>query len=129
LFFIDDIMNCSKVLHFILFADDTNIFATDKSLDNMITTVNFELKKLATWFRANKLSLIIKKSNFIIFQGRGHQMTQNNIQVRIDDNLFERVDSCKFLGLIIDRYLSWKLYIVSVANTVARNIGVFFLCS
>jgi len=59
------------VLHFILFADDTNIFATDKFLNNMINTVNFELKKLATRFRANKLSLDIKKSNFIIFQGRG----------------------------------------------------------
>jgi len=33
-------------------------------------------------------------------------MTQNNIQVRIDDVLIERVDSCKFLGHIIDRDLS-----------------------
>jgi len=80
--------------------------------------------KLATWFRANKLSLNIKKSNFIIFQGRGRSMSQSNIQVRIDDVIIERVDICKFLGLIIDWDLSWKPHIVSVAKTVARNIGV-----
>jgi len=53
-------------------------------------------------------------------------MTQKNIQVRIDDVLIERVDSCKFVGLSIERDLSWKPYIVSVANTVARNIGVIW---
>jgi len=85
LVYINDIINCSKVLHFILFADDTNIFATDKSLDNMINTVNFELKKLATWFRANKLSLNIKKSNFIIFQGRGHHKFDSKIALLLYD--------------------------------------------
>ena len=30
--------------------------------------VNNELKKLSSWFQANKLSINIKKSNFIIFK-------------------------------------------------------------
>jgi len=65
---------------------------------------------LAPWFRANKLSLNIKKLNFFIFQGRGRPMTHSDIQVRIYDVLIEKVDGCKFLGLTVtvDRVLSWK---------------------
>ena len=59
--FINDLPNASSLLHFLLFADDTNIFTSHKSLDKLFQLMNQELEKVHDWFRINKLSLNIKK--------------------------------------------------------------------
>ena len=63
LLYINDLCNVSKALDFILFADDTNIFFSHNDPNQLMETVNNELKKLSSWFQANKLSINIKKSN------------------------------------------------------------------
>ena len=58
LIYINDLCNVSKVLDFILFADDTNIFFSHKDpIFLMMELVNTELQKLSCWFQANKLSI------------------------------------------------------------------------
>jgi len=50
---VNDFECCSKVLNFILFADDTDLFYSHKNLDVLIFSVNL----LSYRFRAKKLSL------------------------------------------------------------------------
>ena len=57
----------SDKLFFYLFADDTNPLYADKNLKSLQTIVNCELSKVVGWLIANKLSLSIKKTNYIIF--------------------------------------------------------------
>jgi hypothetical protein len=54
--FINDIYNCTK-LDMFLFADDTNALSMHDNLHHLIDFINVELKKLASWFKANKLVL------------------------------------------------------------------------
>lgn len=58
LIYINDISASSNVLSFTLFANDTNIFYKNKSLNHLLTIPNDELTKLSLWFKANKLSWI-----------------------------------------------------------------------
>ena len=67
LIYINDIANCSSLLHFILFADDTNLFFSHPDINHLHSTINSELDKLSDWFIANRLSLNIKKTNYIMF--------------------------------------------------------------
>jgi hypothetical protein len=63
------LMTCINVqinLSFI-FADDTNILYADKNMKALESTVNIELRNLYDWLTASKLTLNIKKSNFVIF--------------------------------------------------------------
>ena len=60
LLYVNDITNCSQLLHFILLADDTTLFYSNHSLTSLVTIVNVELQKFSTWFKANKLSLNLK---------------------------------------------------------------------
>jgi hypothetical protein len=60
LIYINDIATVSDILNIIMFADDTNLFASDVSLPNLIDKTNMELSKISTWFKVNKLSLNIK---------------------------------------------------------------------
>ena len=50
-----------------MFADDTNLFFSGKHIKALFQTANIELKKIAIWFQANKLSLNESKSKFTLF--------------------------------------------------------------
>jgi len=60
--YINDVVNSSKLLKFVMFADDTNVFYSHKNLSELIATANPELGKIINWLRINKLSLNIKKT-------------------------------------------------------------------
>ena len=67
LIYINDLGKVSDRLSMILFADDTNIFATGKDLDLLTSTLNEEMEKLFTWLKANRLSLNVKKTHYMVF--------------------------------------------------------------
>ena len=63
LLYINDLPDSSALLHFILFADDTNVFFSHNSIHSLLSIVNTELIHVAEWFKTNKLSLNIGKTN------------------------------------------------------------------
>ena len=82
--YINDICNVSKILKFVLFADDTNILYSDANVKNLLTylnnVVNTELDKLNTWFIINKLSLNVSKTNYILF---GNRKVHSDLDIKI----------------------------------------------
>ena len=68
LIYVNDVMNCLRMLNGVLFADDTCLFASHSDLNLLINMINTELISIQGWFKANKLSLNIEKSNYIIFK-------------------------------------------------------------
>ena len=65
---INDFHNSSAKLVFYLFADDTNLLYADKNLKSFEATVHSELVKVSDRLNENKLTLNVKKSNFVIFR-------------------------------------------------------------
>src|ERR1051325_8142231 len=122
--YINDMVHCSELSYYILFADDTNIFFSCKSFSDLAVTVNKELHNLSHWFCANRLSLNIKKTSYILFGNRTHLQYTNNFRILIDNIPIERVHETKFLRVIVDDHLNWKSHICSLSLKVARNIGV-----
>ena len=120
--YINDIINCSKYFIFILFADDTNLFYSCKNIFQLFDIANSELAKLSQWFRANKLSLNIKKTNYILF-GNKRLPLNATLSVSIDGILLQRVVSTKFLGIFVDEKLNWKTHIDHVAVKIAKGLG------
>ena len=122
--YVNDIVNCSKVLYFILFADDTNIFYASKNYSDLMNIVNSELCKLSEWFKANKLSLNIKKTHYIMFGNKSKACFDSNFHIVIENNTLERVSSTKFLGVFVDEDLNWKSHASQLALKISKNIGV-----
>ena len=58
-------------LDLVLFADDTNIFAQDRDPGALFDKVNRGLGGLVGWFRANRLTLNLKKTEYVYFGGPG----------------------------------------------------------
>ena len=68
--YIYDLANTSKIFKFILFADDTNIFYSHKDLNHLENIFYKKLCNPSDWFKANKLSLNVSKTNLILFKSR-----------------------------------------------------------
>ena len=54
-------------IYFQFFADDTSLFLDGKNISDMTHVVNSELQKIVQWLNANKLSINIEKTKYIIF--------------------------------------------------------------
>jgi len=124
LIYINDLPNASNILNFIIFADDTNVFHSHKSLHELYQIINQELTYVVDWFRINKLSLNIGKTNFILFRSHRKPSPQLNINLLIDGNVIPQVTQTKFLGVVIDQHLNWSEHIKIVSMKIAKNIGV-----
>ena len=65
--YVNDLKDASKRLDCIMFPDDTNFFYSHKNIKGLFYIVNSELEKISQWFKANKLSIKIKKTKFTLF--------------------------------------------------------------
>ena len=84
-----------------MFADDTNLFISDSNIENLFETVNEELRKVAIWFEASKLSLNISKTNYYLFHST---RKRNDIPyvlppLHFDNVPIKREFVTKFLGV------------------------------
>ena len=124
LIYINDLFHSSKLLSFILFADDTNIFFSHKDISTLINIVNTELVHISSWFNTNKLTLHPNKTKFILFHPTRKKVNLTDLGITINNTSVSRVQSNKFLGVIIHENLSWKPHIDTICAKTSKVIGV-----
>ena len=123
LLYVNDIANVSTSLTPILFADDTNIFLEGNHINDMIIKINREMLRIMDWINANKLSLNIDKTKYIIFHTKGRKFSLDH-NVYLNNKVIERVSTIKFLGVIVDSTLSWSEHAKLVKNKIAKGVGI-----
>ena len=121
LIYINDLVNVCNNSHPYLFADDTNLFTKGKNLQEIACLINKELKEISIWLKVNKLSLNIKKTHYMIFTS---SKKVDKVNIEIDGHPIGQVDDTKFLGVFIDKKLTWKKHINYIKGKVARGIGI-----
>ena len=124
--YINDICNVSDVVKCVLFADDTNIFCSERNLTDLQLTLNRKLGKLFVWFSVNKLSLHLSKTNYILFRNRS---ADTDLNIYINTINVTRVQSSKFLGIIIDENLNWKPHIQLVKSNLSKALSSIYKAS
>ena len=67
LIFINDLPQATDFLT-LLFADDTTFQISDTDTDSLFRNANFELEKVSEWFKANTLTLNVKKNQIYVIQ-------------------------------------------------------------
>ena len=122
LLYINDLPQVSEYFMPILFADDTNLFATGYNLNDIVSEINKEIANIYAWVKANKLSLNIDKTNFMLFTPKCVPRSINGIF--IDGNKIMEVTETKFLGVVIDCKLNWSPHITYISKKVAKGVGI-----
>ena len=123
LLYINDFHNCSDVLDFHLFADDSNLFYNNKNLKTLESVLNIELTHIQTWLCANKLSINIDKSNFVMFHPPQKRMPFT-MKFLIHDRPLNEKECIKYLGVMIDHTLRWKIHINYLSKKITRSLGL-----
>ena len=132
LIYINDIVNSAKSGHFVLFADDTNIFVIGKNEKEAYENANYVLEKVYNYMQKNQLHMNMNKSVFMHFRPNLNiverltcaRVRQHGTEcvLKIADHKLKKVDKVKFLGVIIDEKLNWEPQIEHITEKLNSSI-------
>ena len=122
----NDIFRSTSKLKRIVFADDTNLFISNSNMDNPFETMNEQLRRVAIWFKANKISLKISKTKYYLFHSTRKRKDLPNIlpPLHINKVTIKREFAAKFLGVYLDENISYHINIVSMK--VCKSIVILY---
>ena len=123
LVYMNDFNYSSNTFQMINYADDTTLLSTINTFSpNPSQTIEFELSKISSWLNANKMKINVSKTKALFYSPtqkfvRPPQLILNNEKIEI-------VDHFSYLGIIIDKNLSWKYHISTISRKISKVIGV-----
>ena len=125
LIYINDLPNCLNVGTPRMYADDTNVTFSAATIPDLESQINSDLKYIDRWLKANKLSLNVAKTEFMVISSRQKLQSLNDytMNIHIDGVPINQSNQSKSLGLIIDENLSWKAHIHEISKKVSSGIG------
>ena len=107
-----------------MYADDTGLYLRGVSLAQLNETINKDFANLDHWLKGNKLLLnVVKTVSMNILSRQKHQRILGELDLKIRDKNIPNVKETKYLGLQIDRYLTWKKHVDTITRKVSRAIG------
>ena len=89
----------------------------------LIGTIQQELSKLYVWLLANKLSLNLSKTHFMVFHRARHK--QYKIHIEINKVPIEQVKHTQFLGVLFDDRFEWSNHITYRNTKMAKGVGIY----
>jgi len=122
----NDLPNCLEYCKCLLFADDTTIFIRGHDISLLYQNLNKDLSKLVDWFWANKLSLNLSKTNYMLFKSKSPiSDTCANLDsmcIKFGNTEIEKKSHVKFLGIILDEQLNWNDHCSMIFGKLASSI-------
>ena len=90
----------------------------------LLQRINSELPAIYEWLCANKLTLNLSKTKYLVFQPR--QKLNYNLYppLKLADQDLEHSFTVKYLGLIIDCSLSWHDHIDYIGIKISKSINI-----
>ena len=123
--YINDFPNSSKLFNFLMYADDTTLFCCleDITSDNKELVLNNKLQRVHLWLKANRLSLNVKKTKYMLFC-KQKRAEIKELNIRISNDAIQSVDDFNFLGLHINSKLNWDTHTNVIGKRMSHAVGV-----
>ena len=125
LLYINDLPNCLSNCEPRMYAGDTHLTYAGDCVNNLQLYLNQDLDNVHNWLRANKLTLNMTKTEFMLISSRQRLSTlaDSPTIITINDNQVSQVTTAKSLGVTIDNKLDWSSHIDKLTKKVASGIG------
>ena len=78
--------------------------------------------KTYAWVNANKLSLNIDKTNFMLSMQKSFSHCTDHIVINLTG--IQEVKETKFLGVIIDSKLKWSAHVTYISKQISTGVGI-----
>ncbi|PFX17895.1 Retrovirus-related Pol polyprotein from type-1 retrotransposable element R1 2 [Stylophora pistillata] len=107
-----------------MYADDTHLTYAGSNLENVQFCLNEDLENVFNWLQANKLTLNMTKTEFMLIGSRQRLNTLTaSPTIRMNNTQVSQVTATKSLGVIIDDKLDWHSHIEKLTKKIASGIG------
>ena len=124
LIYVNDMRNCSDLLKFIQFADDTTLMYRNKCIKQLSSTLEIEGNKVTKWLSVNRLIINLTKTHSMLFTNKLGNLT---LRLKINNIYLEdKAETC-FLGIVIDRKLTWKQHVQHISNKISKTVALLRL--
>ena len=120
--YINDIIHSSTVFRFIIFADDTTLYTTLNTQEDINDILNDELVKINNWLKVNKLSLNVAKTKAMLFHMPQKRIL--NLRLKIAGSNIAFIDNFYFLGITINKHLNWTKHMDILSAKIAKTVGI-----
>ena len=130
LIYINDLPCALKSTKVTMYADDTSISYSSKSIAEINEAVNSDLNRLQSWLGGNKLSLNVAKTQSMILGSssnlRKHHTDNGEpkINLHINEDNLDMIGSNKYLGVQIDSELKWREHVTFAIGKISRAMGM-----
>ena len=104
----------------LLFADNTNLHLSHVTINFLQSRVQQEVMKVSKWMISNKLTLNYKKSRCMLISKK--PLNDSNFSVLINQNLIEKSEYVKYLGVYLDNKLSWRTHIDKICKKNLKSV-------
>lgn len=104
-----------------MYADDIVLIYAATNCNELQQLINQDLIALRRWMNQHKLTVNISKTKYMLF----NVSETNNIEVHYGDNIIERVQVFKYLGVLLDEKLKWDEHIRKLCSKLTQVAGVF----
>ena len=111
----------SDKLKFIHFADDTTVHLSGSNLNQLCEDLRTELSKVHEWMKANRLSLNVEKTSFMLYT---YKTINQDLIVNLNGRPIEQVKTTKFLGVNIDNRLSYNQLAMAIRKKLSCLKGL-----
>lgn len=124
LLYINDLPNCLSNCQPRMYADDTHLTYAGDNTDNIQSCLNHDLANVNNWLTANKLTLNMTKTEFMLIGSRQRLNTlKDSPRPAISGAPISQVATTKSLGVLIDDKLNWSSHVNKLTKKIASGIG------
>ena len=124
LLYINDLPNCLSNCNPLMYAYDTHLTYASNKIHNIQTSLNEDLENVHNWLRANKLTLNMTKTEFMLIGTRQRLSTVTvSPTLAIKDFRVTQVATAKSLGVTIDDNLDWGRHMEKIIKKLSSGIG------
>ena len=120
LIYINDLPCALQSTKVTMYADDTSISYSSKSIAEINEALNLDLKRLQLWLEGNKLSLNVAKTQSMILDSSSNLKKRQldngdpEINLHINEDNLDMIGSNKYIGVQIDSELKWREHIANL---------------
>ena len=133
--YIHDMKQITKNNTIIVYADDTTVVISGRNITEAKQHCNDILERFYLYFSRNKLSINASKTKYMVYkpniktaENRKRLRDLLTTTIEMNNTKLEEVTSIRFLGVIINKNLTWEDHKKHIYNKISKTIGLLRKC-
>jgi hypothetical protein len=122
---INDMYLAVKKCNILMYADDTVLYYSANSTDEIEESINSDLELVSQWLVSNNLIVNLKrgKTEFVLYGSPQKLSRQSECNITMNTTIINQAKEYEYLGVTLDRHLTLSSQVSKVYKRVSSRLG------